>query len=363
MTKYLFLFLIFFSFLEKNTAQEGILAIARYGQNEAPKFRYNDSLTEFSGGFKAFKNLFLKEFKMPVKALRGRKASDGMVGFTVNLVGKIVDIEVIDSVTTEIDAEVVRVLSEIAEFHPQAKPLKFAIQYNVFPDWFRDWVEEEEATEKRMRQLRQTDSLLRSIEQQDLLKYVDKDKAYFSGDVWAGFSTMNDPLSKYLKTAFVLGFDIGIFKNNWFFGGHLQLRGLSTKQEFVYKDVVWLKDTSVNLPTLGLTVGYKIVDEDRLAFTPFVGIGGGFLNLPAQEDYMPPEGAGMGSFIPSFGFLADYKYKVKASKSMFEQPKLNTKVIRLRLAVNPMNFKEWHKGNVVDLGIGIGFYDRLLKLN
>ena len=224
MKKHLFILLISFSFLGNIYAQEGIFAIARYDTTAPPKLRYDDSLTEFSGGFNAFRNIFLKEFKLPTRALRIEKANDGMIGFTVNLVGKIVDIEVIDSVTPEIDAEVVRVLSEISEFHPQPKPLKFAIQYNVYPDWFRDYVLEKEQTEKYRIEAARTDSLLKSKKVSELEKYVDETKAYTSGDIWAGFSTMNDPLSKFVKPTWVFGADLNFHKRKWFLGGSLQLR-------------------------------------------------------------------------------------------------------------------------------------------
>lgn len=362
MRKYVCLFIILFSFLGKNSAQDGIIAIARYGQNEPPKFRYNDSLTEFTGGFGAFKSLFLKEFKMPVKGLVGKKAPDGMVGFTVNLVGKIVDIEIIDSVTTEIDAEVVRVLTDISEFHPQAKPLKFAIQYNVFPDWFRDYADQQAAAAKDRERIMRMDSLVKNTKLADLQKYINQDKSYVMTDIWAGFSTMNDPLSKYLKQAWIIGGDINFFKYDWFVGGNLHFGRTRLKQEFVNKDAFWAKDTSISLFNMGLTGGYKVIDEDKLAFTPFFSINFCNISLPTTEDEIAIDGSNLVSFAPTFGFFVDYKFRVKANYSWFETH-LNTSTIRLRLAVSPMNFKEGRRGNMVDLGLGFGFYQRSLKLN
>ena len=112
---------------------------------------------------------------------------------------------------------------------------------------------------------------------------------------------------------------------------------------------------------MSLVGGYKLIEEERLAFTPFVGIGFGALSLPSQEDYISPDGSSIASFAPTIGFFADYKYKVKAKRMMF-QSKLNTSTIRLRLAVSPMNFKEGRRGNVVDLGIGLGFSQQPLKM-
>ncbi len=361
MKKHLFILLILLSFLSNTKAQEGIFAIARYDTTGPTKLRYDDSLTEFSGGFDAFRNVFLKEFKLPTKSFRVEKAPDGMVGFTVNLVGKIVDIEIIDSVTPEIDAEVVLVLSEISEFHPQPKSLKFAIQYNVYPDWFRDYVLEKEQTERYRIEAARTDSLLKSKKVSELEKYVDNSKVYVSGDIWAGFSTLNDPLSKFVKPTGVFGADLNFHKRKWFLGGSLQFRNSRIKQEFGYLDAFWAKDTSVSLLSMSLVGGYKLIEEERLAFTPFVGIGFGALSLPSQEDYISPDGSSIASFAPTIGFFADYKYKVKAKRMMF-QSKLNTSTIRLRLAVSPMNFKEGRRGNVVDLGIGLGFSQQPLKM-
>lgn len=361
MRKYVFIVLILFSFLGKIVAQDGIIAIARYGQNEPPKFRYNDSLTEFSGGFEAFKNLFLKEFRMPVKGLVGKKAPDGMVGFTVNLVGKIVDIEIIDSVTTEVDAEVVRVLTAISEFHPQVKPLKFAIQYNVYPDWFRDYVDQQATALKERQQAMRVDSLVKNTKLADLEKYIDPNRSYVSGDVWAGFSTMNDPLSKYFKQGFAFGGDLNFIKKKWMGGGSIRFGSTRVKQEFENKEAYWAKDTSVGVFAMSLTCGYKLRDEEKLAFTPFIGIGFCNISLPTVEDETPIDGSSLASFAPTFGVFVDYKFRVKANYSWFETH-LNTSTIRMRLAVNPVNFKNGRRGNMVDLGIGFGFYQRALKL-
>ncbi len=361
MKKHLFVLLILFSFLGNTNAQEGIFAIARYDSTGPSKLRFDDSLTEFSGGFDAFRNVFLKQFKLPVKALRVEKAPDGMVGFTVNLVGKIVDIQIIDSVMPEIDAEVVRVLRDISEFHPQSKPLKFAIQYNMYPDWFRDYVLEKEQTEKYRIEAARTDSLLKSKKVSELEKYVDNSKIYASGDIWAGFSAMNDPLSKSVKSSWALGGDLNFYKRNWFVGGNIQFRRTHIEQDFEYKDSFWAKDTTTTLFSIGLTGGYKMIEEERLAFTPFVSIGLGILSLPSTEDVTSPEGSSIASFAPTIGCFVDYKYKVKA-KRFWNESKLNTSTIRVRLAVSPMNFKEGRRGNVVDLGIGLGFWQQLLKM-
>ena len=360
MKRHLFILLILFSFYENTTAQEGIFAIARYDSAAPPKLRYDDALTEFAGGFDAFRNLFLKQFKMPTKAFRVEKAADGMVGFKVNLVGKIIDIQVIDSVTPEIDAEVLRVLSEISEFHPQAKPLKFAVQYNVYPDWFRDYVLEKEQIEKYRKEAMRTDSLLKSKKVSELEKYVDNNRVYTSSDIWFGFTTLNDPLSKYVNPSWALGGDLNFYKRKWFVGGNIQFRRTHIRQDFEYVNAYWAKDTSTGLFSMGLSVGYKAIEEERLAFTPFASLGFGVLSLPSTEDVTSPEGSSIASFAPTIGCFVDYKYKVKAKRAGFEA-KLNTSTIRLRLAVSPMNFKDGRRGNVIDIGIGLGFSQRSLK--
>ncbi len=361
MKKLLLILLIFLSLYENAAAQDGIFAIARYDAIAPPKLRYDDSLPEFVGGFDAFRSLFLKQFKLPTKALRVEKAPDGMVGFTVNLVGKVVDIQVIDSVTPEIDAEVMRFLSELSYFQPQPKPLKFAIQYNVYPDWFRNFVLEKEQTEKYRKEAMKTDSILKSKKVSDLEKHVDNTKIYTLADIWGGFSTMNDPLSKSVNPSWVLGGDLNFFKRKWFGGGNIQFRRTYPKNDFEYKDAFWAKDTTAGLFSLGLTVGYKMIDEERLVFTPFASLGFGVLSLPSTEDVTSPDGSSIASFAPTIGCFVDYKYKVKARRFWYEA-KLNTSTIRIRLAISPMNFKDGRRGNVIDVGIGLAFWQQLLNL-
>ena len=185
---------------------------------------------------------------------------------------------------------------------------------------------------------------------------------YGDFDIWGGFANINDPLSKYLKTSFGGGGDLNVFKNKWFGGLSLQLRGTRVKKDFDHIDAYWAKDTSVNLFSMGLTSGYKIIDEDKLAFTPFVGIGFGNLSLPSLQDEIPIDGANIISFAPTLGVFVDYKIKEKVNH-IFLDSHLSTKTIRLRLAVSPMNFKDGRRGNVVDLGIGFSVSQRVLKFD
>ena len=59
------------------TAQDNIVAVARYDGlpvGEVPKFRYDDSLTEFKGGFEAFWQAFNRQFRFPESGFLHGKA-------------------------------------------------------------------------------------------------------------------------------------------------------------------------------------------------------------------------------------------------------------------------------------------------
>jgi hypothetical protein len=105
---------------------------------------------------------------------------------------------------------------------------------------------------------------------------------------------------------------------------------------------------------VALYAAYRLVEEDRLTFTPFAGFSANFLLLTAETyDYTPS----IVSFLPTIGATIDLNRRQNAVND-WGTPRLNTTLIRLRFAVNFANFKEGRRGNIVDLGIGIGWYTR-----
>jgi Gram-negative bacterial TonB protein C-terminal len=339
--------LFFLAFLlNTTTAQNGIVSVARYKESEPPVLDAYDGLPEFEGGMDAFKKAFKLEFTFPQSALDSDKGGEGMIGFMVDTLGNIHDVEVIESVSPEIDAEVVSIFSSMHQFKPMWKPMKLAVLYRAFPSIYKD-EEHNKALE----------ILIKSKKPAEWQPFFNKKRAFvlFAGNIGATVPT--DALFRSLTPAFQLTGQLEIFKHRWGSGISGTIRSTRLKKEFEYDGILWEKDTALTLPSFTFYAAYRLVDEERLTFTPFAGFSVQSLILPAATD---EENSPMiNSFLPTIGATVDLKWKQKAMND-WGTLRLNTTLIRLRFAVNMANFKDGRRGNLVDLGVGLGWFTREL---
>jgi hypothetical protein len=344
--KQIFALLFIAFFLNALTAQNGIVSIARYNDTEPPILDARDGLPEFEGGMEAFKKAFKLEFTFPQSALDSEKGGEGMIGFMVDTLGHIHDVEVIDSVSPDIDAEAVSIFSSMHQFKPMWKPMKLAVLYRAFPSIYKD-----EEYNKSL------EVLIKSKKPAEWQPFFNKKRAFavFSANMGATIPT--DDLFRSLRSAFQLTGQLEVFKHRWGGGISGTIRASRLKKEFEYDRIFWAKDTSVTLPSFAFYAVYRLVDEERLTFTPFVGFSVQSLILPAASD---EENSPMiNSFLPTVGATVDLKWKQKALND-WGTLRLNTTLIRLRFAVNMANFKDGRRGNLVDLGVGLGWFTREL---
>lgn len=346
MKKTIFLLFISFLFHQTTTAQRrnGVLAIARYADTSvAPRLDEGDGLPEFEGGIKAFKEAFAKEFIFPQSSLDSEKGGDGVIGFTVDTLGNIYDIEIIDTVSADIDAEALYVFSKIAHFSPIWKPMKLAVLYRAYPSIYKD---------EQGRKL--FDTLLATRKPSEWVQFVDKKRpfAVFSANMGATIPT--GALNRYVRPLFQISGQLDVFKNRW--GGTFAgtLRGSTIRKNFEYKDDYWDKDSSIALHSVGLFVAYRLIEEDRLNFTPFIGFSTNILILASEDYENRPK---IVSFLPTIGGSIDIIRRQKAENN-YDILRLNTSLIRLHFAINMANFKDGRRGNIVDLGVGLGWYTR-----
>ena len=344
-----FLLLIFsFIFNQILTAQSrnGVRAIARYADTlTPPRLDPSDRLPEFEGGIDAFKAAFLKEFIFPAASLVSEKGGEGVIGFTIDTLGNVYDLAIIDAVTPEIDAEALYVFSKICRFPPIWRPMKLAVLYRAYPSIYKD-----ELAYNRL------DSLINTQKVSELAKFVDKKRPYAVLSAHLGFTVPTEQLNRYINPLFQISGQLDVFKDRW--GGTLAgtLRASSVRKDFDYDDVYWDKDSSISLHSVGLFVSYRLVQEQRLIFTPFVGFNTHFLLLTSDDYETSPS---IVSFLPTFGGSVDIIRKQKANNESGTL-RLNTQAIRLHFAVNFANFEGGRRGNLVDFGVGYSFSTREL---
>ena len=347
MKKTILLLSFAFLFHHTTTAQRrnGIVSIARYSDTtRPPTLDPSDKLPEFEGGIEAFSEAFDKEFKFPASSLETEQGGEGVIGFTVDTLGNISDIEVIDAVTPEIDAEALYVFSIMPRFKPMWKGMKLSVLYYAYPSIYKD-----EQAQNRM------DSLVNSRKPAEWRAFTNPKRSFaiFSGDM--GMTLPTEKLNRYLRPMFQISGQLDIFKNRW--GGSISatLRPSRLRKDFEYDTYYWDKDSAIALNSIGLFAAYRLVDEDRLTFTPFVGFQAHFLALSLGNDEY--NGPVIESFLPTIGGCVDIIRKQKISKA-WETIQLNTSTIRLRFAINMANFKDERRGNLIDFGVGLGWYTR-----
>jgi hypothetical protein len=351
MKKAFLLLLLPFFFHHILTAQSrnGVRAIARYADTlNPPRLDPSDGLPEFEGGIEAFKAAFLKEFIFPAASLESEKGGEGVIGFTIDTLGNVYDLEVIDAVTPEIDAEALYVFSKICRFPPIWRPMKLAVLYRAYPSIYKD----EQAYDR-------LDSLVKTQKVSELAKFVDKNRPYAVLSAHIGATVPTEQLNRYINPLFQLSGQIDVFKDRW--GGSLAgtLRASSVRKDFDYDDIYWDKDSSIALHSVGLFLSYRLVQEQRLIFTPFVGFNTHFLLLTSDSYDTSPS---IVSFLPTLGGSVDLIFRQKANNEAGTLH-LNTQAIRLHFAVNLANFKDGRRGNLVDLGVGYSFSTRELFVN
>jgi Gram-negative bacterial TonB protein C-terminal len=340
------LFVLLAFFLQNATAQRrsiGIVSVARYNAIAPPILDESDGLPEFDGGIEAFQKAFKSAFIFPEKSLESEQGGEGMIGFTVDTLGNIQDIEVIDSISPEIDAEALYVFSQMKPFKPMWKPMKLAILYHAFPSIYKDELRTDEL-----------DALLKSKKPSEWRTFLDKKKPYAILSAQLGVTVPTDALTRTLRPFFQIGGNLEVFKNRWGGGFTGTLRASTIRKNFEYNNDYWDKDSSVSLHSAALYVAYRLVEEDRLTFTPFVGFSANFLLLTDESyDYTPK----IISFLPTIGASVDLNHKQNTVND-WGTTRLNTTIVRFRFAVNFANFKDGRQGNIVDFGLGIGWFTR-----
>ena len=344
--KQIFVLFLGIFFLISLNAQNGIVSIARYKESGPPILNAHDGLPEFEGGITAFKKAFQLEFTFPQSALDSDKGGEGMIGFMVDTLGHIHDVEVIDSVSPDIDAEAVSIFSSMHQFKPMWKPMKLAVLYRAFPSIYKD-EEHNKALE----------ILIKSKKSAEWQPFFNKKRAFaiFAANIGATIPT--DALYHSVTPAFQLTGQLEIFKHRWGGGISGTIRAAQLKKEFEYDGIFWAKDTALTIPSFAFYAAYRLVDEERLTFTPYIGFSVQSLILPSQSD---EENSPMiNSFLPTVGATVDVKWKQKALND-WGTLRLNTTLIRMRFAVNMANFKDGRRGNLVDLGVGLGWFTREL---
>ena len=91
-----------------------------------------DKMPEFQSGIDGLIKFLSENTWYPIEALKNREQGRVIVQFVINTVGKVVDVEVIQSVSPALDAEAVRVVRSMPNWIPGEKDgQKVCVRYTL----------------------------------------------------------------------------------------------------------------------------------------------------------------------------------------------------------------------------------------
>jgi len=187
-----------------------------------------------------------------------------------------------------------------------------------------------------------------------------------SGGLLVG--TWNGEIERTLSTPYAFDFELYYWTKRWSFIFDGLLGGQSIRRDLIVGDDVWPKDDPTSFFTLGLNVGYDIVNAPKLRIFPSIGGGVGFLRPPTPgEDEEPlPE------YYESFNFrefhlraavTTDIKLFTKNYRD-WNLPKGSYHGIRLKFGWNGLNFGKQNPdlmGQMFFFAVNYNFFAYLAK--
>lgn len=108
------------------------LAKAQNNQNKVYDFVSVEKQPAFPGGISKFYDYLAKEMKYPDAAKKNKTQGKIFASFIVEKDGTLTDVQVIRGLTTETDAEALRVLRKSPKWQPaQQKGIPVRVKYNI----------------------------------------------------------------------------------------------------------------------------------------------------------------------------------------------------------------------------------------
>jgi hypothetical protein len=357
--KQLIVFLLL-SFAAQVTAQNGIVALARYDGVNLPSLRSDATLPEYMGGLDSLKSHFTQYFnyinRQVAEVLVLKKPREGLIAFAVNDSGQIVHFQVLDSIALAVDLEALRTLQKLAKnFYPNPTQ-RFAIAYDPFPEW--QWQAEKRREEVAKHQILKENAP--KLPADSLLPYVDPKRACYISTFWLGETTPIYPLSKNLSLMMQIGYSGEIISDKWVIGGSLQMRWGRYRRDFFFEDLLAVRGMDAGMVGASGYMGWQFKPRQKLVIMPFLGLEMQSYNIAYGyvDNYRTYFETAWSA--PSGGILLDFALRQKGSYNRGVY-RLHTTNLRVRLAAHWVHFADERRGTLIDLGIGIGRFQRRLN--
>ena len=136
----------------------------------------------------------------------------------------------------------------------------------------------------------------------------------------------------------------------------------TTKKDFEYSTGIFKKGSQTNVYLYEASLGYAILNNDRIKISPFAGIGGIEICAPENDLKKKPELEELS--ISTFNCMMGVNLDIKLGKRQYLfYPKSDYTFLRIRYAYNTPKFRKKHdiSGNMHYITVGIGWFGRGVK--
>ncbi len=189
----------------------------------------------------------------------------------------------------------------------------------------------------------------------------------FGFEFFSGFGMFTGELSEQYSNSVLLGFDFDVEykKFTLFLRGHIGIGKLKKDKEF--SSGIWEEGSAANIGIPEASIGYAVVENDKIKLSPFLGIGGIEITAPQNDLDKRPEldEAGV-SFSAAYTLGLNMNIKLgwdASSYQLYHVPKDKSYwFLRVRYGYTlPQINQVGHNGNFHHITIGIGGIHRGMK--
>lgn len=306
------------------------IVVSSFSQVKDSIVKVVEVMPQYPGGDDALLDDIYSNFKYPKIARENRVEGKVIVQYVVDTFGMIINVEILSSLSPELDAEALRLVRELKQYTPGTQNEKKAKVTYTLPLEFS--IDEGELLNMETVDIDALTTLGWAFDLQFLMGNYQQDLQ----------DLINRPLGWNAGISFYNKKKVLDFRVNYLIS--------RVKKGFSYRNTIWTEDRLGSYIALEINGGYKIVNTKRVNVIPILGVGyGGYLPWKPEENAPVNELLGV---TVNAGLMLDFKRKYR----QFSNNDYNYQMIRLKLSYTPIFLKDDYSGAVFHVGVGYGLF-------
>ncbi len=295
---------------------------------ESERVKVIETLPKYPGGEKALIKYIQDNFRYPQVDRENRLTGLVIVKFEIDTSGQVINPKIIKGGTLTMNAEALRLVRGFKRFAPGTQKGKKVKTYYQIPFTFN--LDDGQALD---------------------IRKVNIEKMIESGwglDISLQSSWYSGGIQSYLERPIGFGVGVSFFKKRKMVDFKINYLFSRVKERFVYENLYWEKGRQGNLVELDVNGCYKIVRNNKLDITPFVG-----LSLMGYLPWKPVEFQPVKSMFGisgNAGLMFDFKRNYRS----FSNGEYHHELIRVKISITSILFREGYKGSHFSIGVGYG---------